>query len=155
VLPIAFAYHDSPLGLVEVAGTPDAITALCFVEARRADVTSNEVVDAAVEQVAAYFAGTLRAFDLPLALNGTAFQRAVWAWLRVIPSGQTVTYRAVAEAIGHPRAIRAVGAAVGRNPVSIIVPCHRVVGSDGNLTGYGGGLWRKEWLLRHEGAVLL
>src|SRR5207249_2519894 len=92
--------------------------------------------------------------DLPVQAHGTAFQQRVWAALRSIPAGRTVTYRHIAEAIGSPSAVRAVGAANGQNPIALIVPCHRVIASDGTLCGYGGGLWRKEWLLRHEGALL-
>ena len=107
----------------------------------------------AAEQLAEYFAGSRTEFDLPLAPSGSPFQLAVWAELARIPYGVTVSYGAVATAIGKSLlASRAVGLANGRNPISIIVPCHRVIGADGSLTGYGGGLDRKEWLLRHEGA---
>jgi methylated-DNA-[protein]-cysteine S-methyltransferase len=98
-----------------------------------------------------YFAGELSAIDaLPVQTAGTAFQRAVWRALRGIPCGTTVTYAELAERIGRPAAMRAVGAANGANPIGVVVPCHRVVGADGSLTGYGGGLERKAWLLRHE-----
>lgn len=103
--------------------------------------------------LSAYFAGDRPLFDVPLRLEGTAFQRAVWDALLRIPYGTTVTYGFLAAAIGRPTASRAVGMAVGQNPVSIIVPCHRVIGQNGSLTGYGGGLERKAWLLRHEGAL--
>jgi methylated-DNA-[protein]-cysteine S-methyltransferase len=103
----------------------------------------------------AYLVGDLAAIDgLPVETGGTAFQRAVWAALREVPAGRTVSYGELARRIGRPGAVRAVGLANGANPVSVVVPCHRVVGSDGSLTGYGGGLWRKRWLLEHEGAVL-
>jgi methylated-DNA-[protein]-cysteine S-methyltransferase len=102
------------------------------------------------EQLSAWFAGESRDFDVPLAVHGTPFQQEVWAALRTIPYGDTWTYRQLAEAVGRPRAVRAVGLANGRNPVSIVVPCHRVVGADGSLTGYGGGLAAKAWLLAHE-----
>ena len=105
------------------------------------------------EQLAAYFAGDLRRFDLPLALHGTPWQRSVWQALVAIPYGSTVSYGTLAAELGRPAAARAVGAANGRNPVSVIVPCHRLVGSTGRLTGYAGGLSRKEWLLRHERAI--
>jgi methylated-DNA-[protein]-cysteine S-methyltransferase len=105
---------------------------------------------AAAQQLDAYFAGELRAFDLPLDLAGTPFQRQVWAELLRIPFGQTVTYGQLAAVIGKPSASRAVGLANGRNPVSIVVPCHRVIGSDGSLTGYGGGIDRKRFLLALE-----
>lgn len=108
---------------------------------------------AAAKALAAYFAGDLSAIDeLATETGGTAFQRAVWKALRDIPAGQTVTYGALAAAIGRPNAVRAVGAANGANPVGVVVPCHRVIGSDASLTGYGGGLERKRWLLAHEGA---
>jgi methylated-DNA-[protein]-cysteine S-methyltransferase len=101
----------------------------------------------------AYFAGDLTAIDtLPVETGGTPFQREVWAALRHIPVGETRSYGGLAIAIGRPKAVRAVGLANGSNPISIIVPCHRVIGSDGSLTGYGGGLPRKRWLLAHEGA---
>jgi methylated-DNA-[protein]-cysteine S-methyltransferase len=108
-------------------------------------------------QLAAYFAGDLRCFDLPLALDGTPFQRQVWQQLLSVGYGHTASYQAIAHAIDNPKAVRAVGAANGRNPVAIIVPCHRIIGSGARpkLTGYGGGLWRKEWLLRHEGVLLV
>jgi len=105
---------------------------------------------AASLQLAAYFAGELTAFDLPLAPAGTEFQRSVWAALQTIPYGQTWSYSQVADKIGRPAAVRAVGLANGRNPVAIVIPCHRVIGSDGSLTGYGGGLDRKRFLLDLE-----
>ncbi|HEY1457504.1 MAG TPA: methylated-DNA--[protein]-cysteine S-methyltransferase [Solirubrobacteraceae bacterium] len=105
-----------------------------------------------VTQLDAYFAGTLTDFDLPLAMRGTDFQSRVWEALREIPYGQTASYGELARWVGSPGASRAVGLANGRNPVAIIVPCHRVIGADGSLTGYGGGLDRKVWLLEHEAA---
>ena len=108
---------------------------------------------AVVEQLGAYFDGTLTAFDLPLALHGTPFQRIVWDALREIPYGETISYGELAERISRPSAVRAVGLANGRNPVSIVVPCHRVVGSTGSLTGYGGGIERKRHLLALETAT--
>jgi methylated-DNA-[protein]-cysteine S-methyltransferase len=102
----------------------------------------------------AYFRGDLAAIDsLPVATNGTAFQQGVWRALRRIPRGRTISYAELARRIGKPRAVRAAGLANGQNPISIVVPCHRVIGSDGTLTGYGGGLPRKKWLLEHEGAL--
>ncbi|MFV3077458.1 methylated-DNA--[protein]-cysteine S-methyltransferase [Niveispirillum fermenti] len=101
----------------------------------------------------AYFGGNLTAVDaLPTATNGTDFQRRVWSELRHVPAGQAVSYGAMSVRVGRPRAVRAMGLANGANPIAIVVPCHRVIGADGSLTGYGGGLHRKEWLLRHEGA---
>jgi AraC family transcriptional regulator of adaptative response/methylated-DNA-[protein]-cysteine methyltransferase len=105
------------------------------------------------EELDAYFAGSLRTFSVPLVAEGTAFQEKVWEELRAIPYGQTCSYRDLAQKIRKPEAVRAVGRANGDNRIAIIIPCHRVIGSDGSLTGYGGGLWRKRWLLRNEGAV--
>ena len=104
--------------------------------------------------IEAYFAGVLAAIaDLPAVTAGTAFQREVWAALRGIPTGETTTYGRLASQLGRPKAMRAVGMANGSNPISIIVPCHRVIGANASLTGYGGGIERKRWLLRHEGAL--
>jgi methylated-DNA-[protein]-cysteine S-methyltransferase len=111
-------------------------------------------VSQARRAVEAYFAGDRVAIDtLPVKTGGTPFQRAVWAALRTIPLGETTTYGRMAVALGRPKAMRAVGMANGANPVSLIVPCHRVIGADASLTGYGGGIERKRWLLRHEGAL--
>ncbi|MDX9873492.1 MAG: methylated-DNA--[protein]-cysteine S-methyltransferase [Spongiibacteraceae bacterium] len=105
---------------------------------------------AAIDQLQRYFAGELQQFDLPLSAAGTRFQRAVWQALREIPYGTTVSYKQMAQRLGTPGAVRAVGLANGRNPISIIVPCHRVIGANGKLVGYGGGMARKQWLLAHE-----
>jgi methylated-DNA-[protein]-cysteine S-methyltransferase len=118
-----------------------------------ADTASHPVLDAAARQLDEYFAGERDTFDLALDPLGTEFQRVVWDALTRIPSGTTLTYGQLATQVGRPGAARAVGAAVGRNPLSVVVPCHRVVGSDGTLTGFAGGLPAKEWLLAHETAV--
>jgi len=108
----------------------------------------------AVSRLQAYFGGDLRALEaIPVDTGGTAFQQEVWAALRRIPAGRTTCYAALAATIGRPAATRAVGAANGANPVAVVIPCHRVIGKDGGLTGYGGGLERKAWLLRHEGVI--
>ncbi|MFN8628705.1 MAG: methylated-DNA--[protein]-cysteine S-methyltransferase [Candidatus Binatia bacterium] len=112
------------------------------------------VLRAALTQLRDYFAGRRRSFDLPVDPGGTAFQRQVWQLVAAIPFGDTVSYGAIAEQIGSPGRARAVGAAVGANPIPIIIPCHRVIGADGSLVGYGGGLRMKIWLLRHEQALL-
>jgi methylated-DNA-[protein]-cysteine S-methyltransferase len=111
------------------------------------------VLEEAARQLKAYFAGDLTSFDLPLTLEGSAFQRSVWAGLQAIPYGETISYGELARRLGQPSAFRAVGLANGRNPVSIVVPCHRVIGADGSLTGYGGGMDRKRFLLSHEQRV--
>jgi methylated-DNA-[protein]-cysteine S-methyltransferase len=119
-----------------------------------AELVEGKAPAKATKALAAYFAGDLSAIDrLEVATNGTAFQEAAWAALRSIPAGETRSYAEQAVAIGKPRAMRAVGLANGSNPVAIVNPCHRVIGADGGLTGYGGGLSRKRWLLEHEGAL--
>jgi methylated-DNA-[protein]-cysteine S-methyltransferase len=127
---------DSPIGAAPPPG-------------RRRD----PVLTAARRQLDAYFAGKLTEFDLPLAPAGTVFQTGVWDELQRIPYGTTISYAELAGRVGRPGHFRAVGSANGRNPISIIVPCHRVLGSNGSLTGYGGGIDRKRWLLDHEAAV--
>ena len=117
------------------------------------DAGADPVLAVAARQLRAYFDGQLTEFDLPLTLDGSEFQRTVWAGLQTIGYGETMSYGQLADRIGQPAAARAVGLANGRNPVSIVVPCHRVIGADGSLTGYGGGLDRKELLLRLEGAT--
>ncbi len=145
----------SPLGDLVLAAADDALTGLYIAHPPKSLDTSSWRRDAeplrdAIAQVRAYFAGELRDFDLPLAPAGTPFQRQVWEALRTIPYGETRSYGYIAAAIGRPSASRAVGMANGRNPISIIVPCHRVIGSNGLLTGYGGGLDRKQILLDLE-----
>ena len=121
----------------------------------RTELRSGELPSVVRDALDAYFAGQIDALgDVPVRTNGTAFQRAVWAGLRAIDAGTAWSYADLAAFIGRPRAVRAVGAANGANPVGVIVPCHRVIGADGSLTGYGGGLERKRWLLRHEGVTL-
>jgi methylated-DNA-[protein]-cysteine S-methyltransferase len=151
-----YCYHDSPIGELLLAGTEDALEIVGFPRGamRREPDTDwiyNEKPFAAVrEQLNEYFAGERETFDLPLKLTGTAFQLAVLDELRRIPYGETLSYRDIAERIGRPKAMRAVGAANGRNPIPIIVPCHRVIGAGGDLTGFGGGLDTKAALLRLE-----
>ncbi len=151
---IFLGHFESPIGLIAVGATSEAVTSLHFVEQHRRGPASNQIADEVIAQISEYFLGTRRGFDLPVVLKGTAFQRLVWQQLLSVPFGKTASYQQIAHAIGKPGAVRAVGGACGRNPISIIVPCHRVVGSDGNLTGYGAGLWRKKWLLTHEGSLL-
>lgn len=151
------ARYESPIGTIEVVGTDAGVSGLSFVDikeeknARRAGGRLPAPVAAALAQLEGYFRGDRKVFTVKLDLRGTDFQKKVWSKLLQVEYGRTTTYGALAAAIGRPAATRAVGGANHGNPVSIIVPCHRVVGSDGRLTGYGGGLWRKEWLLRHEG----
>ena len=145
-------YLDSPIGYIEIVGSADAVREVNFVEEkRRIDMPSNQVVDKAVSQIKEYLDGGRKEFTIPLELEGTEFQQKVWQALLRVGYGKTVSYKYIAEAVGNPKAVRAVGVANSRNPVAIIVPCHRIIGSNGSLTGYASGIWRKEWLLRHEG----
>jgi len=144
-------YYKSPIGTVEIEGTQSSIVAVNFVDqAQSADDDLPSCIRECAKQIDEYFQGNRKRFSLNLHMQGTDFQNSVWRQLRKIPYGTTASYGEVAVAIGKPTACRAVGSANGKNPISIIVPCHRVIGSDGTLTGYGGGLWRKEWLLKHE-----
>jgi methylated-DNA-[protein]-cysteine S-methyltransferase len=156
--PVAYTFVDSPVGPLRLVRDGDALAALYMDRQRHAPTIGPAwerddgaaVFGQAAEQLDAYFGGDREAFDLPLAPHGTAFQQRVWSALQAIGYGETTTYAALAVAVGNPRAVRAVGLANGRNPISVIIPCHRVVGSDGSLTGYGGGLERKRFLLDHE-----
>ncbi|GAC1501327.1 MAG: methylated-DNA--[protein]-cysteine S-methyltransferase [Steroidobacteraceae bacterium] len=155
----SFGYLESPIGPLMLTSDGTALTGLFMEPSRRELKTAEGWVEdltiaplaAAVQQLNEYFAGARRGFDLPLRFDGTAFQRRVWEELRKIPYGETWSYGQLARRIGNPGASRAVGLANGRNPISILAPCHRVIGADGSLTGYGGGLDRKRWLLAHEG----
>jgi len=162
---IRVTYYKSPIGLLAVRGGERGVSAVTFVDAlargakaargERTVRTGKEPLPAALAdcltQLDEYFLGRRRTFSVKLDLGGTAFQNKVWRALRAVRFGKTASYKDIARNVGNPAATRAVGGANHRNPVSIIVPCHRIVGSDGRLTGYGGGLWRKDWLLRHEG----
>jgi methylated-DNA-[protein]-cysteine S-methyltransferase len=154
----AFSYFESPIGRLLLTSDGTALTGLYMEPSRKAQCTDGWIEDvsvaplfATVRQLTEYFEGTRREFDLPLRLQGTAFQQRVWRELTEIPYGQTWSYGQLAQRIDKPSASRAVGLANGRNPISILVPCHRVIGADGSLTGYGGGIERKRWLLVHEG----
>jgi methylated-DNA-[protein]-cysteine S-methyltransferase len=153
------AVVDSPLGPLTLRAEDGVLSGLFMAEHRHgpAPASFGERDDTALpvvrEQLEAYFSGGLTAFDVPVVLRGTVFQRRVWAALQEIPFGVTTTYGELAASIGAPTASRAVGLANGRNPVSIVVPCHRVVGANGSLTGYGGGMARKRALLDLESGV--
>ena len=156
---LSYTHIDSPVGSLLVAGDNDALHYLCFPSSRNAvkprpDWHQTDAPFVEVQrQLSAYFTGQLRQFDLPLFLTGTAFQKSVWHHLSTIPFGKTQTYGQLAANLGSPKASRAVGGANGRNPIAIILPCHRVIGANGALTGFGGGLPTKEYLLRHEGVL--
>ena len=156
---------DSPLGPLVLAATERGLSGVWFMDQRYVPSEAlrkswrpnpnNTVLQSATTQLMAYFSGQFRPFDLPLDLSaGTAFQQSVWQALLRIPLGQTLSYGAMAQRINKPSASRAVGAAVGRNPISIVVPGHRILGAEGQMTGYAGGLWRKEALLTLEGRLM-
>ena len=144
---------ETPIGALTLTASADAVTAVRFGAEGAQD--ASPLLDAAEAQLREYFAGARRTFDLPLAPHGTAFQQRVWAALRAIPYGETRTYGELAAAIGSPNASRAVGIANHRNPLPILIPCHRVIGADGSLAGYAGGLETKRRLLALEGITHL
>lgn len=146
---------QSPVGALRLVARADALAGVYLpaqagVDAKRG---RSQLLARAADQLAEYFAGTRRTFDLPLAPDGTAWQHGVWAQLRAIPYGATRSYGELARALGRPTGSRAVGAANGKNPLGIVVPCHRVIAASGALTGYAGGLPQKQWLLAHEARV--
>ena len=151
-----YCYLDTPIGELLLAGEDDALTMIGFPKGTmRRDpegdwIFNEKPLAKARRQLEEYFAGSRKNFDLPVKLNGTEFQVSVLKALQDIPYGETVSYGEIAKRIGRPKAVRAVGAANGRNPIPIVVPCHRVIGSSGDLTGFGGGLDTKEALLRLE-----
>jgi methylated-DNA-[protein]-cysteine S-methyltransferase len=144
----------SPIGPVRLIGDRDVLVGLYLGEEKGVPATESTtpLLREAAAQLQAFFAGTLDRFDLPIRLDGTPFQRRVWDALLAIPYGRTISYKQLAMQVGSQAGFRAVGAANGRNPISIVVPCHRVIAHDGKLGGYGGGLPRKRWLLDHEAA---
>ena len=166
-MPNAFTRVPSPVGELVLVASESGIRAVYFPTSRHGPPPTgseweeddgrrptSELLDRARRQLSEYFAGIRTTFDVPLDPVGSTFQRRVWDALRLIPYGTTLSYRELARRLGDARATRAVGAANARNPIPIIVPCHRVIGAHGELTGFGGGLDRKRWLLEHEGALL-
>ena len=152
----SYRHVDSPLGRIRLVGRDGVLTGLYLADHGRCPPAGahwsvdDQAFDGARQELEEYFGGARQDFSVPLDLEGSPFQVEVWTALRAIPYGETVSYADIAQAIGRPAAVRAVGAANGRNPISIIVPCHRVIGADGSLTGYGWGVDRKAWLLAHE-----
>ena len=147
----ATTIFKTPLGFTEISGNEEGISSIRIFDQPQPE--SNEIpifLIPAVEQITAYFNGELENFNLKLNPEGTPFQKKVWDALTQIPYGNTMSYLELSQNLGDIKAIRAVAAANGKNPLWIVVPCHRVIGSDGSLTGYAGGLWRKKWLLDHE-----
>ncbi|WP_086476478.1 methylated-DNA--[protein]-cysteine S-methyltransferase [Arenibacter amylolyticus] len=145
------AYVGTPLGVAKLIGDETGLSYLSLLdESQKLTDVIPEVLEDAVYQLNEYFAGKRTEFSLQLNPEGTPFQQKVWQALQEIPYGQTVTYGELSKSLGDPKAIRAVASANGKNPLWIVIPCHRVIGSDGSLTGYAGGLERKKWLLEHE-----
>ena len=149
-----YTYYESPIGLLKIGGTEQFIGDLTFVD-NQDQLTYGvpgvtEVMHECTEQLIEYFHGSRQKFDVPVNQEGTEFQIRVWKELLEIPYGKTISYMDMAKRLGDPKVIRAAAAANGKNPITIIVPCHRVIGSDRSLVGYSGGMWRKKWLLQHE-----
>ncbi|XQY92240.1 methylated-DNA--[protein]-cysteine S-methyltransferase [Metabacillus sp. HB246100] len=147
-------YYHSPIGLVEIMTTDDAVLSATFVEQEADRQDTVEILERAIQQFDEYFKGVRKDFDLPCHVEGTEFQKNAWNALRKIPYGETKSYKQQAILIGNEKATRAIGNANSKNKISIVIPCHRVVGSNKSLTGYAGGIDRKKWLLAHEQGVL-
>jgi len=145
-----YGFLESPLGVLKIVTDDHSLLELDFMTEQPGEPKENMVVEKVKQQLSDYFSGERREFDLALNPQGTAFQQKIWKLVNGVEFGQTQSYMAISKKYGDSKAIRAVGTANGKNPIPIIIPCHRIVGSNGNLVGYSGGLWRKEWLLAHE-----
>ena len=143
---------QSPMGWISVECTEDAVVRISFVD-QSPQQHPSDLTEETVNQLKAYFDGSLHDFNLPLEPDGSPFQLSIWRMLQEIPFGTTTSYGKLAEQAGDPNLSRAIGLANGKNPIAVVIPCHRVIGADGSLTGHAGGLWRKEYLLKHEGAI--
>jgi methylated-DNA-[protein]-cysteine S-methyltransferase len=152
-------YYQSPLGLLKIEASEIALVSVSFLHEETISMANGQEGSAIVEntkaQLTEYFEGKRKQFDLPLEYSGTEFQLKVWEALTRIPFGKTMSYGQLAHLLGAKELVRAVGNANRKNPIGIIVPCHRIIGSQGSLVGYAGGLWRKQWLLEHEGSQQL
>ena len=144
------AFVQTPLGVAKIVGNEDGIAVISILETEKVTTIIPVVLQEAVRQLSDYFAGKRNDFDFKINPSGTDFQQKVWQELLNIPFGKTMSYLDLSKKLGNVKAIRAVAAANGKNPLWIVVPCHRVIGTDGSLTGYAGGLWRKKWLLEYE-----
>lgn len=146
--------YESPIGVIEIIGTQEAVRSILFTEENKTlnflQPETPPVLSECYNQLDEYFNGHRQEFTFPYQFEGTDFQKIVWNDLLKIPYAETGSYKDIAVSIGNEKAIRAVGSANGKNKLSIVIPCHRVIGSNGKLTGYAGGLWRKDWLLQHE-----
>ncbi|MHA1557827.1 MAG: methylated-DNA--[protein]-cysteine S-methyltransferase [Candidatus Heimdallarchaeota archaeon] len=143
-------YYKSPIGILELVSSENELLSCNFVKEEKPMGLQPQILLQSLKQLNEYFTGTRMEFDLKLKLDGSVFQNTVWNTLQKIPYGKTISYKELAKMIGRETAIRAVGSANGQNPISIIVPCHRIIGSDNKLRGYGGGIERKKWLLEFE-----
>ena len=149
-------FLETPLGTLLIQGDQDGISVIKFVENQKEALETDEIpreLRDTVDQIKNYFDGTLNEFTIKLNPQGTEFQKRVWKQLAKIPFGKTTSYLQMAKNLGDAKVIRAAASANGKNPISIIIPCHRVIGSDNSMTGYAGGIWRKKWLLAHESPV--
>ena len=153
MISIKRAYLKTPIGFLEVTGTRRGVQTVTFIDHKTRKWFTPFCLRESVQQLKEYFEGKREIFYIKLDLLGTNFQMKVWEELQKIPYGKTITYHELAERIGEPKAFRAVGQADAKNPVTVIIPCHRVLGNDGKLVGYAGGLERKKWLLEHEHAL--
>ena len=146
------SYLESPIGTLEIKADESSIISILFLDnATHEKENTNDVIETCRKQLKEYFSESRKQFEIPLNFSGTDFQNKVWQQLQTISFGKTISYLQMAKNLGDPNCIRAAGTANGKNPFAIVVPCHRVIGSNGDLVGYAGGLWRKQWLLEHEG----
>lgn len=149
-----YTYYQSPIGLIKIAGTDHYVAELSFIDKpeqmKHGEPGISEVMHQCTEQLIEFFSGKRKVFDIPVHQPGTFFQQKVWGELLQIPYGKTISYLELSRLTGDEKAIRAVAATNGKNKIGIIIPCHRVIGSDKSLVGYAGGVWRKKWLLQHE-----
>ena len=153
---LSYTYYKSPIGLLKIGGTNDYINEISFIDNEadiKQEISSTELLTGVVEQLIEYFNGERRSFDMPIHQNGTEFQGKVWGELLNINFGKTINYMDLAKRLGNPKAIRAAASTNGKNKICIVVPCHRVIGTNMSLVGYAGGLWRKKWLLDHENKI--
>jgi methylated-DNA-[protein]-cysteine S-methyltransferase len=144
------SYYTSPIGLIEISAAEKDLISVLFVEAETKTACTNAIIEECKKQLDEYFHGDRKDFSLPYLLLGTEFQKATWNKLKTIEYGKTMSYAELAEKLNSPKSARAVGSTNSKNSLLIILPCHRIIGQDGSLTGYAGGLWRKKWLLEHE-----
>lgn len=147
------AYYPSPLGVIEITANTKGVTSLYFVQKAASKNKLNDILKKSLKELDEYFSKKRNDFSIPVDMEGTEFQKKVWKELLKIPFGKTVSYLYIAKKIGDENSTRAVGNANGKNPISIIVPCHRVIGANGNLVGYGGGIEKKKWLLEFENSL--